>query len=269
MTSRRWPISFGWLTLPLAGLALALALAPQRAGHAAPVRDKPRAPKKWPKTTPADRKRSANNLKLIALAFHNYADVYAALPAAANADKKGKALLSWRVAILPYIEEDALYKEFRLNESWDSAHNKKLLRKMPKIYGLPKVRVDPEYGTFYRVFTGPDAPFNPPAVRGRAAAWPPGPRFPAGFPDGTSNTFLVVEAGEAVPWSKPEELAYDARKPVPKLGGLFREGFHAAYADGSVKFIDPKIKERDLRALVTAAGGEVVGDVPEATPAKE
>jgi hypothetical protein len=252
--------------LPLAGLALALLLAPERAGQAAPARDKPKLPKKWPKTTPADRKRSQNNLKQIALAFHNYDAAYGAFPGPAIYSKEGKALLSWRVAILPFIEQGTLYKTFRFDEAWDSAHNKKLLKKMPKIYGLPKVKVSPEYGTFYRVFTGPDTPFNPATTkRGQASIGLPITRIV----DGTSNTFLVVEAGEAVPWSKPDELVYHARKLVPRLGGLFREGFHAAYADGSVKFIDPKIKEKLLRALITHAGGEVVGDVPVAKPAKK
>src|SRR5262249_30142494 len=82
----------------------------------------------------ASRTRSANNLKQIGLAMHNYHDVNGAFPPAAVCDKTGKPMLSWRVLILPYIEQDALYKEFKLDEPWDSEHNKKLLAKMPKVY---------------------------------------------------------------------------------------------------------------------------------------
>jgi hypothetical protein len=239
------------------GLALVLLLLPN--GQAAPVRPKENPAKGWPKTKPGDRKRSANNLKQIALAFHNYLSAYNNFPAAAIRDAAGKPLLSWRVAILPFIEEDALYKEFRLNEAWDSDHNKKLLKKMPAIYGIPGVKTKPEHGTFYRVFVGPDAPFT---LKGN------GPRIPI-FTDGTSNTILVVEAGEPVPWTKPDELVYDAKKPVPKLGGLFKEGIHLGMADGSVKFVDRKIKEKALRALITPSGGEVLADsdIPAAKPA--
>ncbi len=55
---------------------------------------------------------SLNNLKQIAVAMHNYANTHQAFPAAANVDKKGKALLSWRVHLLPYLEQPALYQRF-------------------------------------------------------------------------------------------------------------------------------------------------------------
>src|SRR5438093_7201056 len=90
--------------------------------------DKPAANEKEARQT------SVNNLKQLALAMHNYHDTYGHLPPAALKNKKGKPLLSWRVALLPFVEEDKLYKEFRLDEPWDSAHNKKLLAKMPKLF---------------------------------------------------------------------------------------------------------------------------------------
>src|SRR5262249_34008276 len=80
----------------------------------------------WPKTTEANRKQSQNNLKLIGLAFHNYLSTYGVFPASASFKKGKKPLLSWRVAILPFIEQEALYKKFKLDEPWDSPHNKKL-----------------------------------------------------------------------------------------------------------------------------------------------
>src|SRR5260370_4929892 len=76
--------------------------------------------------TASDRQ-CANNLKQIGLALHNYNDAYARLPAVANFDKQGKPLLSWRVHLLPFIEQEDLYKEFHLDEPWDSEHNKQLI----------------------------------------------------------------------------------------------------------------------------------------------
>jgi hypothetical protein len=215
----------------------------------------------WPKTSPADRARSANNLKQIVLAFHNYESAFGRFPGAAIYGRGGTPLLSWRVALLPFVEEGGLHKQFRLDEPWDSAHNKKLLDKMPALYGLPGVKVTPPHATYYRVFTGTDTPFNPAITR--PGPWPLG-MLTVRFADGLSNTLLVVEAGEAVPWTKPDELAYDAKKPLPKLGGLFPEGIHAALADGSVKLLDRKIDEATLRALITPAGGEVIdwGRIP-------
>ena len=77
--------------------------------------------------------------------------------------------------------------------------------------------------------------------------------------DGTSNTIAIVEAREAVPWTKPVDLSYDDKKPLPKLGGLFDDGFHAVIADGSVRFFTPKLTERTLRSAITRDGGEVLG----------
>src|SRR4051794_14898536 len=80
--------------------------------------------------TRAQLTKSQNNLKQIALAFHNYESANGFSPADIS-DKDGKPILSWRVAILPYIEEDALPRQFKLDEPWDSENNKKLIEKMP------------------------------------------------------------------------------------------------------------------------------------------
>ena len=103
--------------------------------------------------------------------------------------------------------------------------------------------------TFYQVFTG----------KGTAFDGKKGLRFPADFPDGTSNTILIVEAKDAVPWTKPADLPFDAKKPLPKLGGLFKDGFNAALADGSVRYIQRSISDRTLRNAITRDDGNVLG----------
>jgi prepilin-type processing-associated H-X9-DG protein len=205
---------------------------------------------KLPKLNPGEgkvgiakaRMTSQNNLKQIALAMHNYHDSFAALPAVAIYSKDGKPLLSWRVAILPFIEQDNLYKQFHLDEPWDSEHNKKLLAQMPKTYGPQGDK------THYRVFHGKGAAFE-----GKK-----GLKF-SSFTDGTSNTILVVEAVDPVEWTKPEEFEYSVEAALPKLGGKpFENGFNAAFADGSVRMMPIKVKEELMRAVITRNGGETI-----------
>jgi hypothetical protein len=165
-----------------------------------------------------------------------------------SAGKDAKALLSWRVALLPYLGEDNLYKQFKLDEPWDGPHNKKLLERMPKVYAAPGVKTREPYTTFYQVFVGGGAIFE----KHQAA------RFPASIPDGTSITILIVESGTAVPWTKPEDLHYAPDEPLPELGGLFPNIFNAAFADGAVYALLKKADPDILRAAITCAGGEVV-----------
>src|SRR5262249_50327534 len=142
---------------------------------------------------------SRSNLRRIGIAVHEYHDVYGRLPADFT-DKAGKPLLSWRGALLPYLDKK-LYKGVQLDEPWGGKHNKKLLEKMPDVYRSPRVKVKGKGATVYQVFTGPDAVF------GRA-------RVPslATIADGTSNTILAVESSDAVPWTKPGGLPFDRKK---------------------------------------------------------
>ena len=101
-----------------------------------------------------------NNLKQIGLAFHNYHCANNAFPRAAITDKRGKPLLSWRVAILPYIGQQALYNKFNLDEPWDSPHNRELLKEMPSTYVCPSRSNAEPFITTYQVFSGKSAMFE-------------------------------------------------------------------------------------------------------------
>src|SRR5262249_29037701 len=192
--------------------------------------------------------KSANNLKQIGLAMHNYHDAIGNFPPAAVCDKDGKPQLSWRVLILPYIEEEALYKEFKLDEPWDSDHNKKLIAKMPKVYAMPGKTKPGDTTTYYRVFVGNGAAFD----------WLMGGKI-AGITDGTSNTIMCVTAAEAVPWSKPDELDFDPDKDMGKLVGLVVNGkAQVVMCDGSVRNLNKIPAKETLKALITKSGGEVV-----------
>jgi hypothetical protein len=160
----------------------------------------------------------------------------------------GIPLHSWRVLILPFIEEEPLYREFRLDEPWDSPHNLSLLPRMPTTYAAPgrKKSKMPAYHTVCHVFVGKGAAFE-----GRE-----GLQLPQDFPDGTSCTFLFVEAGKPVPWTKPEELSYAPDQPLPDLACIFKDGFRACVADGTRRWVPKGTSEATLRAAITRNGGD-------------
>ena len=200
--------------------------------------------------TTAQRAASMNNMKHIMLAMHNYHDAQKRLPPAYKADKSGKPLLSWRVLILPYLEYDALYNEFHLDEPWDSEHNKQLIAKMPQVYKSPNSQAG-EGKTNYLT------------VRGKNSVFPgdKGVRM-AEITDGTAFTIALVEASDqkAVPWTKPDDFEYGDENPLKFLGGLNPNVFQAGFADGSVRALPLSIDPEVLKGLFSRDGGEVVQD---------
>ena len=234
-------------------------------GCSKPTKPTPSAPPSGPSlATAANAKRSRNNLAQIGIALQSYHDANGTLPPFAICDKKGKRLLSWRVAILPYILEEKLYQEFKLDEPWDSPHNKKLIARMPKVYALPGAPKGVEGTTHYRVFVGvPGEPgagltaFNAPLPD-----QPPTPVKLKEISDGAENTVLVAEALDPVIWTKPEELSYTVDAPLPALGYYSDNRCHVLLADGKVREIKRGTPESAIRALISRAGGEAI---PEGT----
>lgn len=189
-----------------------------------------------------------NNLKQICLALHNYESANGHFPGDIT-DKDGKPLLSWRVAILPYMEQNELYNEFKLDEPWDSPHNKPLLDKIPMFYHCPSQSYPDPTLTNYQGFEGKGTFFE----KGTQIKL-------ASFTDGTSNTLAVVEAAEGAPWTKPADLHFDENAPPSFYGAGMKHamGFNALFADGSVRFIKLATHPTVLKALITRNGGEVI-----------
>jgi hypothetical protein len=198
----------------------------------------------------ARRAMSTNNLKQIGLAFHNYLSSANRFPAAVNRGGKDKSIpYSWRVAILPYIEQQELYNQYNFDEPWDGPNNRKLIDKMPAIYAYPGPDGKPSSrsNTSYFVFTGPST-----------AVGAGDESLISRITDGTSNTILVVEANREIPWTKPEDIPFNPNAPLPDLGGFTPDGFDAGFADGSVRYIKKSINPVTLKALITRDGGEVI-----------
>jgi hypothetical protein len=198
----------------------------------------------------ADLRKSRENLRRIGRALGGGGQF---MPPAFRAVPREGAVsggLSWRVYVLPSFGDDEarLFRQFKLDEPWDSPHNLQLLPLMPSVYApVGGVKAEPGH-TFYQVFTGPGALYSTPESWARVTD----------VTDGTSYTLLAVEGAEAVPWTKPRDVHFDAdpRKPLPKLGGLFDGDCNACLCDGAVLFIPRKAPERVVRALITRAGGE-------------
>ena len=194
------------------------------------------------------RVQSVNNLKQIGLAFHNFHNANNRFPAAINKDK-GPFPYSWRVAILPYIEQQDLYNQYRFDEPWDGPNNRKLIDRMPALYaypafdGTPSSRSSPSYF----VFTG-DSTIG--GVEGGSQL--------SQITDGTSNTILAVEARRDIPWTRPEDLPFDPKAPLAGLGGFTPDGFNALFCDGAVRHLKKSINTMVLKALITRDGGEVI-----------
>jgi hypothetical protein len=197
----------------------------------------------------ARRSQQMNTLKQLGLAMHNYHDTHKAFPPQTFRDKAGKPLLSWRVHVLPYIEENDLYKQFHLDEPWDSEHNKKLVEKMPKIYEDTRVPGVEKGKTTFVVPVGKDTIFG--GTEGMKITK---------ISDGTSNTIMVLEsdAKHAVTWTKPDDIDIDPKEPARGLFGDERKQILALFADGSVRALPlPKLGE-NLYHMLTASGGEVI-----------
>ncbi len=198
----------------------------------------------------AQRTVATNNLRQIMLAMLNYESAYGHFPSQAITGQDGQKLLSWRVAILPYLEQEQLYRQFHLDEPWDSEHNLKLLDQMPDVYRVPEVDLGGE--TLYLAITGKGTAFE----AGRKL------RMAEVF-DGMSNTIGIVEVNPAVavPWTKPEDLNFEPGEELIGLGGVRPGGFLAAFLDGSTRFISESVDRETLRRLFLIRDGEPVGDL--------
>ena len=170
--------------------------------------------------------------------------------AGVDEDQGRQAAASWRVALLPFIEQQVYFQQFKLDEAWDHPDNLKLAAQMPAIY-TPR-RGERGDKTHMRLFVGPGTLYDPQ----RNA--PDRPRQIFSIIDGTSNTFYVVEATDPVLWIQPDELKYDPKGPLPPLGLSERDYFIACMCDGWVRPVKKSTPPEMIRGFITPEGGEIV-----------
>lgn len=193
--------------------------------------------------------RASAQVRQLLKAMHDYEAKHGTFPAHCSRDKEENRLLSWRVHLLPFLGEEKLYKEFKLDESWDSNHNKGLLARMPAVYRPVGEKLAGQHRTTYLVPWGRDTMFPP--RRGVRVAE---------IADGTTHTAMLVDAGDdsAVEWTRPDDLEVDAKDPRKGLSKRHGGQVLVGMADGTARFLPATFGTFSLWALFTRAGGEVV-----------
>jgi hypothetical protein len=203
------------------------------------------------------------HMKQIALALHNYHDTYDCFPPAYLTDKDGRPMHSWRVLILPFLEQQELYEKYDMSQPWDGPNNRKLAKYMPATYACPS----------HPRQSGQSNRTSYVAVVGDGTAWPHARTTEYyGFPDGLSHTIMVLEGDHDVPWMEPRDLTLDAAVALLSEPPRFSSGAHryenfffvefvgrnVALADGAVQFLYQSL-DRDIatQLLVRDDGGPV------------
>ena len=204
-----------------------------------------------------ERMGAQNNFKQLGIATHNHSDATNYLPkpyldesvrdsGPPLAESALMTKLSWRVTLLPYLEQTSLHARFQRSEAWDSSANKPLSQTVVRQYADADTPLDP--ATRIRCFYDNGAIFD---SRNKFSY--------NDVTDGTANTILYVEGGEKAAWSQFNEFKFDPKGTLPALGLPNRDTFTVVMADGSTRQLRKSIDPATLKALITRAGGEVVG----------
>ena len=195
----------------------------------------------------AKRTQAANNIRQVALAFHNFESAWGHFPSAVMIHPETGKKYSWRIAILPFIEQNDLYEQYDFSQEWNSAHNRKVTAKMPDVFRADSDDEDTTNSSWF-LLTGPGGMFGETDQ----------PIKLAGVTDGLSNTIMAVEAKRNIHWAQPEDIMVNMEGRFPKLGGYHDGGFNVAIGDGSVRFISDKAAEDVLFKMYTSSGGEIM-----------
>ncbi|MGL6197028.1 MAG: DUF1559 domain-containing protein [Thermoguttaceae bacterium] len=194
----------------------------------------------------------SQNLKTIGTAVIKYKTANGAYPPPWTVDSNGKPLQSWRVLILPYLDEQELYDSIHLDEPWDSEYNQQFHKQMPSIFRCPASVNANNTTTSYTMIVGPDA-FSDSGV----------PTKPDEITDDLASTIMIIERKTPICWMKTDEISENAA-----LNGLGIDrgagsdhatgGANALFFDSSVRFIRKGIPVNILKSVITFNGNEPV-----------
>ncbi len=191
--------------------------------------------------------RKSNSMKQIMLAFHNYASNEKELPPRVFTDSEGRPLMSWRIAILPYIDQQALYRELRLDQAWDSEDNRQLTSMLIMTYCddlEPSVKTTIRTPVFPGSLWDGDGP----------------PKTFRDVQDGLSNTIAIIDAppSAAIDWANPEPWILSKDDPMSDVFGD-RDSVRVGMLDGAIIVLEREgMTNEKLKAMLTIAGGEVI-----------
>ena len=200
------------------------------------------------------------HLKQLGLALHNYHDEYGCFPPAFVADELGRPMHSWRVLLLPYLDQAPLYNQYRFDEPWDGPNNRRLADRMEEFFSCPVTPAmrDPSEPCFTSYV----------AVVGPETAWPGTNSVSIkDIKDGMANTLLLVEvANSGIQWMEPRDL--HVLQMAPSINSKAGQGISSRHpggvyvllADGAVRFEEESLSPQTIRALLTIDGGEKVVD---------
>ncbi len=202
----------------------------------------------------AHQNQCASNLRQIATAVFSYRQRYDTFPPPYIADKDGRPKHSWRVLILPFLGQRALYDRYNFDQPWDGPDNLALMDMTPPVYRCPAAPDAASPQTSYVMLVGPDS-FS--SVTG--------PRRLGEFRDGAVNTIMLVESVDSgIIWTQPRDFDV-GQMPLqinaPAGGGISSPhpgGAHAAMCDGSVRLLSEWTLPEEVRAMTTVSGGETV-----------
>jgi prepilin-type processing-associated H-X9-DG protein len=197
----------------------------------------------------------SNNLRQIGLAMHNYHNTYKCFPAAVLTDENDRPMHSWRVAILPYLEEAPLYDLYDFNEPWNGPNNGRLLGSTSMVYRCPDDGVSMMLETSYVMIVG----------KGTLGGLPNEEVRIADILDGMSDRIMVIEVGSTgIPWMEPRDITVEEAVTfvTDPAASQFQQvhpgGVNVLFADGSVRCLPNSIDPQMLRAMLTVDDGQAV-----------
>jgi len=206
------------------------------------------------------------NIKVLGVALLNYHQDHGCFPPAYVVDDRGKPMHSWRVLLLPYIGQKALYAQYDFDQPWNEGQNRRLLTQMPTLYGCPSSRPSKGQANYFAVI-GPET-----AWRGAQSA------SNEQVTDSPAQTILLVEVADSgIPWTRPADLTLEeavagsGRQPIERrrissshrteLGDLHRpRGPHVLLLDGTVRRLRVPTDSQELAAALAIADGRPFDD---------
>lgn len=192
------------------------------------------------------------HLKALAVALHNYHDHFGSFPPAFVRGPDGQAWHSWRVLILPYLDQTPLYEEYNFAEPWDGPNNRKLISRMPDTFGCPSRPSSSEGFTSYAGVSGPRSIF-----RGSKTV------KIGEILDGTLKTAFLGECARIrIPWTKPDDIDITLHPKLDDFNGfssLHYDGVHFMFGDGAVRFLKLSTPQWEIDEIYTIDTGWCIG----------